>query len=174
MFGNDKISMILDYNRKANISSVTLNGQKIVEGDAGIYSSIRTKNVTYSTLELLSEPSAKVTNNTITVSAITYGDKTFSVNETWTFIITRRQPCRPAPESHRPVRRSPHPRNCFHQNHHRRHRHRHTPPPPATASRPRPPAAPDASDPTRQTACVYPLEMPERRATCERALDRNR
>src|SRR6476646_3985323 len=88
VFGNDKISMIIDYSRKANISSVTLNGQKIIEGDAGIYTTIRTKNVTYSTLELLSEPSAKVTNHTITISGIRYGDKTLSVNETWTFIIT--------------------------------------------------------------------------------------
>ena len=61
VFGNDKISMIIDYNRKANISSVILNGQKIIEGDAGIYTTIRTKNATYSTLELLSEPSVKVT-----------------------------------------------------------------------------------------------------------------
>src|SRR6266487_3104172 len=88
VFGNDKIRMTLDYNRKANISSVTLNGQKIIEEGAGIYSAIRTQVATYSTLQLLSEPSAKVTNNTITVSAITYGDKILSVNETWTFIIT--------------------------------------------------------------------------------------
>ena len=82
VFGNDKISMILDYNRKANISSVTLNGQKIIEGDTGIYTTIRTKNATYSSLELLSGPSVKVTNHTITISAIRYGDKTLSINET--------------------------------------------------------------------------------------------
>jgi hypothetical protein len=35
--------MIFDYNGKASISSVILNGQEIIDGDAGIYSSIRTK-----------------------------------------------------------------------------------------------------------------------------------
>ncbi|QEC66378.1 hypothetical protein FRZ67_03325 [Panacibacter ginsenosidivorans] len=88
MFGNDKIKMILDYNGKANISSLTLHGQSIIEGDAGIYSSIRTKIATYSTLKLLSQPSVKITNNTIAVSGIKYGDNMLSINETWTFVIT--------------------------------------------------------------------------------------
>lgn len=88
VFGNDKISMTLDYDHQASISSVTLNGQKIIGDDAGIYTAIRTKNANYSSLALLSEPSAKVTGNTITVSAIMYGDKTFAVNETWTFFVT--------------------------------------------------------------------------------------
>ncbi len=87
VFGNDKIRMTLDYDRKADISSVTLNGQKIIDGSAGIYSTIRTQNAVYSTLQLLCNPSVKVINNTITVSAIKYGDKNLMVNETWTFII---------------------------------------------------------------------------------------
>jgi hypothetical protein len=88
VFGNDKIRMTLDYNRKADISSVNLNGQKIVEGGAGIYSTIRTQDAVYSTLQLLCNPSVKVIHNTIIVSTIKYGDKNLTVNETWTFIIT--------------------------------------------------------------------------------------
>jgi hypothetical protein len=88
VFGNDKISMELDYNQKADISAVALNGQKIIEDGAGIYSAIRTKEATYSTLQLLAEPSVKVSNNTISVSGISYGDKTVSINETWTFTVT--------------------------------------------------------------------------------------
>src|SRR6478752_596008 len=87
-FSNNKIKMILDYNGKVNISQVILNGQEIIAGDAGIYSSIKTKNANYSTLQLLSQPSAKVIDNTIVVSGIKYGDNTLSINETWTFIIT--------------------------------------------------------------------------------------
>ena len=86
-FGNDKIKMIFDYNGKASISSVILNGQEIIDGDAGIYSSIRTKDAGHSTLKLLSQPSINVINNTIAVSGIKYGDNTLSINETWTFII---------------------------------------------------------------------------------------
>lgn len=86
-FGNDKIEMLLDYDRKANLSSVTINGQQIIHGDSGVYSAIKTLGTSYSSLQLLSQPLVKVSNNTIVVSSIKYGDKSFSVNETWTFII---------------------------------------------------------------------------------------
>src|SRR5260221_12979444 len=36
-FGNKKIKMIFDYDQKANISSLIVNGQKVIEGPAGIY-----------------------------------------------------------------------------------------------------------------------------------------
>ncbi|HLK29342.1 MAG TPA: hypothetical protein VKT28_12245 [Puia sp.] len=88
VFGNDKIRMTLDYDGKADISSVVLNGQQIIEGGAGIYSKIRTRNAIYSTLNLTSKPSVKITNNTITLSAIAYGDKSIPLSETWTFIIS--------------------------------------------------------------------------------------
>ena len=40
-FGNAKIMMKLDYNAKANVSSVIINGQQVIEGGQGIYSSIK-------------------------------------------------------------------------------------------------------------------------------------
>lgn len=86
-FGNDKIAMLLDYDHKANLSSVTINGQQIIEGNGGVYSAIKTQDASYSSLQLLSQPLVSVSNNTIVVSAIKYGDKNFSVNEAWTFII---------------------------------------------------------------------------------------
>ncbi len=88
VFGNDKIKMILDYNGKANISSVTVNGQQVIEDNAGIYSSFKTQQANYSSLQLLSQPVVNINNNAITVSNIIYGDKTQPVNETWKFIIT--------------------------------------------------------------------------------------
>ncbi len=89
-FGNEEIQMTLDYNQKANISSVVLNGQPIIEGDSGIYSAIRIQENTYSTLQLLSVPVAKVTDSTIILTAITYGDKNHPIYETWVFTISRR------------------------------------------------------------------------------------
>jgi hypothetical protein len=88
VFGNDKIKMNLDYNGKANISSVIMNGQQVVDGSEGIYSSLKTKEANYSSMKLLSQPLIKIINNTITVSNIIYGDKAYPVNETWKFIIT--------------------------------------------------------------------------------------
>jgi hypothetical protein len=87
-FGNDKIKMVLDYNHKATISSVILNGQPVIEGEAGIYSSIKTQDADYSTLQLSLQPLVKVNKNMVTVYAITYGDHTLTINETWTFNIT--------------------------------------------------------------------------------------
>lgn len=87
VFDNDKIKMTLDYNKKANVSSLVVNGQQVIDDDAGIYSLIKTHDATYSTLQLLSQPEVKITGNTITVSKITYGDKINPIHETWSFII---------------------------------------------------------------------------------------
>ncbi|HEX5154863.1 MAG TPA: hypothetical protein VFW07_25635 [Parafilimonas sp.] len=87
VFGNDRIKMTLEYNQKANISSLIINGQQVIEGDAGIYSLIKTQDSTYSTLQVLSQPVVEITTNTVVVSSITYGDKINPINETWTFSI---------------------------------------------------------------------------------------
>jgi hypothetical protein len=88
VFGNEKISLTLDYNKKASITSVWLNGRQIINGDTGIYSAIKTKEATYSSLQLLSQPVVAITNNTIRISGIRYGDKTLVINESWTFNIS--------------------------------------------------------------------------------------
>jgi hypothetical protein len=86
-FGNEKIQLTLDYGRKANISSMVLNGQEIVHGDAGIFSMIKIKHTPYSTLQLSSNPVLKVSNNSITLSQIVYGN----ITETWKFTVTEKQ-----------------------------------------------------------------------------------
>ncbi len=88
VFGNEKMSVTLDYDKKVNVSSLLINGQQVIEGDAGIYSAIKTSNASYSTLHLLSQPSVSTTSNTIKISGITYGDKALTINETWTFTIS--------------------------------------------------------------------------------------
>ena len=88
-FGNDKIQLTLDYNGKANISSFIVNGQHVIDGDSGIYSSVRTNVATYSSLQLMSNPKILMANNIVTVSAIQYGDKNLVVTENWKFVITK-------------------------------------------------------------------------------------
>ena len=86
-FGNEKMTLTVDYNKKANISLLMINGQQVVQGNTGIYSMIRTKDATYSTLHLSSDPKLKLFNNTINIIGIKYGDKDFAIDETWTFTI---------------------------------------------------------------------------------------
>ena len=88
VFGNNKITVTLDYDKKANVSSLLVNGQSVIEGSEGIYTAIRTTGTTYSTLKLVSDPLVKVANNTIRISGIIYGDKSLTINETRTFTIS--------------------------------------------------------------------------------------
>ncbi len=87
-FGNSKITITLDYNRKINISKLLVNGQEVVGNNKGVYSYIRTKDAEYSTLQLLSNPVLAITGNTIKVSGIIYGDKHAAIHETWLFSIS--------------------------------------------------------------------------------------
>ena len=88
VFGNEKMTITVDYNHKAAVSKVQLNGQEIINGNGGIYSAIKTKEAAYSTLQLSSQPIVRVANNTIRVSGIIYGDKALTINENWTFAIS--------------------------------------------------------------------------------------
>jgi hypothetical protein len=87
-FGNKKIRLTLDYNGKANVSSMEVNGQKVIDGTAGIYSALRTPAATYSSLHTTGSPTVSTTANTIKVSGISYGDKDITINEKWKFTIT--------------------------------------------------------------------------------------
>lgn len=87
-FGNSKIKITLDYNSKCNISSLNINGQKVIEGSAGIFSEIKTGGQTYSTLHLKASPKVNVTNQTITISGISYGDESVTINESWKFSVS--------------------------------------------------------------------------------------
>lgn len=87
-FGNEKIKLAIDYDRRANISLLVINGQQVINGAAGVYSMIKTKDKTYSTLHLSADPVIKVSNNSIRVTGIIYGDQNLTINENWTFTIT--------------------------------------------------------------------------------------
>lgn len=87
-FGNKKIRLTLDYNGKANISLLDVNGQNVIKSAAGIYSEVRTAAANYSSLKLTTSPKIEVTNSTLKLSGISYGDKNLMINETWKFTIT--------------------------------------------------------------------------------------
>lgn len=87
-FGNEKIKMVFDYGQKANISLLIVNGQKVLEGDTGIYSRISIKGATYSTLHLSADPAVSVRNDTILITGIRYGNPESAINEDWRFCIT--------------------------------------------------------------------------------------
>jgi hypothetical protein len=88
VFGNSKIKLTLDYNGKCNISGLDVNGQSVISGSAGMFSSIRTPGNTYSSLNLPSDPDVKTSQNTVTVSNIKYGNNEETVIENWKFVIS--------------------------------------------------------------------------------------
>ena len=88
IFGNDKMMITLDYNRKCNISDFNVNGQSVISGPAGVFSEIRTSKNKYSTLNLISVPTIQVRENIVTVSNIKYGSGEDMIIENWKFLIT--------------------------------------------------------------------------------------
>lgn len=90
IFGNSKIMITLDYNKKCNISELDVNGQEVVSGSTGIFSEIKTATNTYSTLRLTSVPTIKIRKDTVAVSNIEYGNNTETIIENWKFLITEK------------------------------------------------------------------------------------
>ncbi|MEO7529785.1 MAG: hypothetical protein ABIS69_00190 [Sediminibacterium sp.] len=86
-FGNKKIEVTLDYNGKACVSVLKVNGQKVIDGADGIFSQVRTPNASYSSLQTIASPVVTSTANTVNVSGISYGGKDLTITETWKFAI---------------------------------------------------------------------------------------
>lgn len=88
VFGNEKITATLDYNKKINVALLQVNGQNVIDGNRGIYSAISTKVAAYSTLQLQADPAVQITDNIIRITGMVYGDKNLTIQEAWTFTIT--------------------------------------------------------------------------------------
>ena len=88
VFGNKMVTLELDYNNKANLSSIAINGQEVIHGESGLYSSIGTKAARFSTLKLAKSPSISISNNIISLKNIQYGDNIVAIVESWHFTIT--------------------------------------------------------------------------------------
>ena len=85
---NSKLNMTLDFGKKASIVSFTINGQKVISGGDGIFTSITAGGITYSSLHLTATPIMVKIGNVVKLNNISYGDKTHHIEESWIFTIT--------------------------------------------------------------------------------------
>ncbi|MDR3627838.1 MAG: hypothetical protein P4L45_13435 [Ignavibacteriaceae bacterium] len=87
-FGNNKMKITLDYNKKCNISRLEINNEVVISGAAGIFSQIKTAKENYSTLNLSESPNVKIKKGEVEVNGIKYGENEAAIKENWKFIIT--------------------------------------------------------------------------------------
>ncbi len=82
---NPGISMVLNYGDGVTISSMTINGRKVISGADGIYTSVNIGGTIYSSLHLTGKPLLVKNGNNISLNNIHYG----SIRENWTFTINK-------------------------------------------------------------------------------------
>jgi hypothetical protein len=85
---NSKISMTLDYGQKACITSLVVNGQRVISSTDGIFTSVNAGGNSYSSLHLTKQPVLVKTGTIIKVNGIIYGDKNLTITENWIFTTT--------------------------------------------------------------------------------------
>jgi len=88
VFGNGKLTLTLDYNRQCRISSMDVNGQKVIENTSGVFSQIKTLTGTLSTLNMKLSPKVAASGHTVKISGISYGDSDLLIREDWIFDIS--------------------------------------------------------------------------------------
>jgi len=88
LISNPKISLVLDYSNKAAITSMIVNGQKVISSADGIFTSVNVVGVVYSSMHLKEIPVLTTSHNTFNLNKITYGNKDFTIHENWKFIVT--------------------------------------------------------------------------------------
>ncbi|WP_419788977.1 hypothetical protein [Mucilaginibacter sp. FT3.2] len=82
--------MALNYGRQASITSLVVNGQKVINSADGVFTSVSINGVTYSSLQLKAAPVLIKTGNIIKLSNISYGDKSLTITESWLFTISNK------------------------------------------------------------------------------------
>ncbi|MEO8822785.1 MAG: hypothetical protein ABI366_04360 [Ginsengibacter sp.] len=85
---NSSLMFLLDYNHQCRISKLDVNEINVIEGNAGIYSALQTKDKTFSTLQLQNSPRVKSSKNTVEVNDIIYGEANVAIHENWKFIVS--------------------------------------------------------------------------------------
>jgi hypothetical protein len=81
-----KITMALDYGGRAQITSLIVNGQKVVSNADGIFTAVKANGILYSSLHLKGNPVLLKTPAGITLSGIRYGSKDLTITENWIFL----------------------------------------------------------------------------------------
>jgi len=80
-----KLSLTLDYGKGARISSLIVNGQKVISNDDGIFTSVKVGAETYSSLQLKSRLLLVKGKNSVRINGIKYGDAKLTITENWVF-----------------------------------------------------------------------------------------
>jgi hypothetical protein len=88
LIANSKVIMTLGYGRSASITSLVVNGQKVISSADGIFTSVTIGGVVYSSLHLLETPVMVQNGNVFTLKGIVYGDKGLKIRENWVFTVS--------------------------------------------------------------------------------------
>jgi hypothetical protein len=84
-FSTPKMTITLDCDKKASITSLVVNGHKVISEVNGVFTSVKVGSTTYSSLHLIKDPVVMQTPDLIKISGIIYGDKNLTINENWLF-----------------------------------------------------------------------------------------
>jgi hypothetical protein len=88
VISSHKLDLVLEYGNKASITSLTVNGQKVISTSDGIFTAVRVGGTVYSSLHLRSVPVLTKSQHDIRISGISYGDSSLRIDEQWIFTNT--------------------------------------------------------------------------------------
>ena len=88
IISNPKVSMTINYGDRACITSLIINGQKVINGADGVFTSVRIGGNTYSSLQLKQAPVVLRTGNILRINGIDYGNNNLHIKENWVFTIS--------------------------------------------------------------------------------------
>jgi hypothetical protein len=83
---NAKTTITINCDHKAAVTSLIINGHKVVSSADGMSTSAKIGDSTYSSLHLIRNPVVVKTDGNVKITGIFYGDKQLKITETWTFI----------------------------------------------------------------------------------------
>jgi hypothetical protein len=84
-----KIAMTINYNHKAAVTLLLINGRNAVGSADGMYTSVKVGDSTYSSLHVKGNPVMAQIPGGLKISGISYGDKQLTINEIWTFLYSK-------------------------------------------------------------------------------------
>jgi len=87
-FGNNRVALILDYHRRAFISSMVVNGQQVLDDQGGGYTFVRTVAGYASSRKLVTQPHLAIAGHIISLTGILYGSGPWRIHESWQFKVT--------------------------------------------------------------------------------------
>lgn len=83
-----KITLVLDIDGRAAITSLVVNGQKVISNTNGVFTSVNVGGTVYSSLHVIGSPTLMRSGNLYRVNGIRYGDKKLAISENWIFNVS--------------------------------------------------------------------------------------